>query len=117
MSKVYKVAVVGATGLVGSKMIEVLSEHKFPVGELVPVASERSAGKIINCNGKEFKVVTPAEGVAAKPDIANAFYEQFVAACRAKGLPVETGVFRAHMLVELVNNGPVTILLDSSKLL
>ena len=70
MSKVYKVAVVGATGLVGSKMIEVLSEHKFPVGELVPVASERSAGKIINFNGKEFKVVTPAEGVAAKPDIA-----------------------------------------------
>ena len=59
----------------------------------------------------------PSFDKAAKPDIANAYYEQFVAACRAKGLSVETGVFRAHMLVELVNNGPVTILLDSSKLL
>ena len=52
----------------------------------------------------------PSFDKAAKPDIANAFYEQFVAACRAKGLPVETGVFRAHMLVELVNNGLLTIL-------
>ena len=59
----------------------------------------------------------PSFDKAAKPDIANAYYEDFVAACRAKGLPVETGVFRAHMLVELVNNGPVTILLDSTRLL
>lgn len=59
----------------------------------------------------------PSFDKAAKPDIANAFYEQFVEQCRAKGLPVETGVFRAHMLVELVNNGPVTILLDSTKIL
>ena len=44
------------------------------------------------------------------------YYEQFVAQCRQQGLHVETGVFRAHMLVELVNNGPVTILLDSTKL-
>ena len=57
----------------------------------------------------------PSFDKAAKPDIANAFYEQFVAACRAQGLQVGTGVFRAHMLVELVNNGPVTILLDSRK--
>lgn len=57
----------------------------------------------------------PSFDKAAKPDIANAFYEQFVAACRAHGLQVGTGVFRAHMLVELVNNGPVTILLDSRK--
>lgn len=59
----------------------------------------------------------PSFDKAAKPDVANAFYEQFVAQCRAKGLPVATGVFRAHMLVELVNNGPVTILLDSTKIL
>lgn len=59
----------------------------------------------------------PSFDRAAKPDTANAFYEQFVEQCRAKGLPVETGVFRAHMLVELVNNGPVTILLDSTKIL
>lgn len=59
----------------------------------------------------------PSFDKAAKPDVANAFYEQFVEQCRVKGLPVATGVFRAHMLVELVNNGPVTILLDSTKIL
>lgn len=59
----------------------------------------------------------PSFDKAAKPDIANEYYEGFVAACRDKGIHVETGVFRAHMLVELVNNGPVTILLDSTKLL
>ena len=51
-----------------------------------------------------------------KPELANAYYEKFVEMCRAQGLHVETGVFRAHMLVGLVNNGPVTILLDSTKL-
>ncbi len=59
----------------------------------------------------------PSFSAAASPEIANEYYEQFVAACRAAGLHVETGVFRAHMLVELVNNGPVTILLDSSRIL
>lgn len=58
----------------------------------------------------------PSFDKAAKPDIANDYYEKFVAACRAQGVNVATGVFRAHMLVELVNNGPVTILLDSTKL-
>ena len=51
------------------------------------------------------------------PTLTNAYYERFVEGCRNAGLPVETGIFRAHMLVELVNNGPVTILLDSTKLL
>lgn len=59
----------------------------------------------------------PSFSAAARPEIANELYEQFVTACRNNGLPVETGVFRAHMLVELVNNGPVTILLDSSRIL
>ena len=59
----------------------------------------------------------PSFTAAAAPDVANAYYERFVDGCRKAGLPVETGVFRAHMLVELVNNGPVTILLDSTKLL
>lgn len=57
----------------------------------------------------------PSFDKAAKPEIANAYYERFVELCRQAGLHVETGVFRAHMLVELVNNGPVTILLDSRK--
>ncbi len=53
---------------------------------------------------------------AAPPEAANALYERCCALLREKGLPVATGVFRAHMDVELVNDGPVTILLDSRKL-
>jgi D-aminoacyl-tRNA deacylase len=53
---------------------------------------------------------------AAPPDLGNALYEEFVTQLRALGVIVETGVFRAHMQVELVNDGPVTILLDSGKL-
>ena len=52
---------------------------------------------------------------AAKPDKADALYEQLVACWREKGLHVETGVFRTDMQVSLVNDGPVTILLDSEK--
>ncbi len=52
---------------------------------------------------------------AAPPDQASALYEAVVAAVRAAGLPVATGVFRAHMAVELVNDGPVTLLVDSTK--
>jgi aspartate-semialdehyde dehydrogenase len=64
------VAVVGATGLVGTRMLEILEERNFPVGNLIPVASERSAGKSITFRGKEYKVVTPAEAVAMKPQLA-----------------------------------------------
>lgn len=52
---------------------------------------------------------------AASPDKGKALYEEFVRALAALGVPVETGVFQAHMSVELVNDGPVTILLDSEK--
>ncbi len=52
---------------------------------------------------------------AAPPEDANRLYEEFVRALRALGVTVETGVFQAHMQVELVNDGPVTILLDSEK--
>lgn len=65
-----KVAVVGATGLVGTKMLEVLAERHFPVTQLIPVASEKSAGKKITFNGQEWLVVTPAEAVTMRPDIA-----------------------------------------------
>ena len=58
----------------------------------------------------------PSFDKAARPDVANSYYERLVEMCRSQGIHVETGVFRAHMLVELVNNGPVTILLDSTKL-
>jgi aspartate-semialdehyde dehydrogenase len=65
-----KVAVVGATGLVGTKMLEVLAERNFPVTELIPVASERSVGKEVIFKGKSYKVVSMNDGIAAKPAIA-----------------------------------------------
>lgn len=65
-----KVAVVGATGLVGTKMLQVLAERNFPVTELVPVASERSVGKEVEFKGKKYKIVSMADGIAAKPAVA-----------------------------------------------
>ena len=65
-----KVAVVGATGLVGSKMLEVLAERQFPVSELIPVASDRSAGKKIEFSGQAYTVVNHEAAIAAKPDLA-----------------------------------------------
>ena len=65
-----KIAVVGATGLVGSKMLQVLEERNFPVTELIPVASEKSIGKEITFKGKKYKVVSAEDAIAAKPDIA-----------------------------------------------
>lgn len=65
-----KVAVVGATGLVGTKMLQVLAERNFPVTELVPVASERSVGKEVEFKGKKFKVVSMTDAIAAKPAVA-----------------------------------------------
>jgi D-aminoacyl-tRNA deacylase len=53
---------------------------------------------------------------AAGPEKGKALYQEFVESLRAFGVPVETGIFQAHMSVELVNDGPVTILLDSDKL-
>ena len=65
-----KVAVVGATGLVGSKMLQVLAERNFPVTELIPVASEKSVGKQIVFKGKGYTVVSMADVIAAKPQVA-----------------------------------------------
>jgi len=65
-----KVAVVGATGLVGSKMLQVLAERNFPVTELIPVASERSVGKLVEFKGNKYKVVSMADAIAAKPAVA-----------------------------------------------
>jgi aspartate-semialdehyde dehydrogenase len=65
-----KVAVVGATGLVGTKMLQVLAERNFPVTELIPVASERSVGKEVEFKGKKYKVVSMTDGIAAKPAVA-----------------------------------------------
>ena len=65
-----KVAVVGATGLVGGVMLKVLEERKFPVDELLAVASERSAGKSVRFRGREIAVIGMEAAIAAKPDLA-----------------------------------------------
>ena len=65
-----KIAVVGATGMVGSKMLEILAERDFPVTNLIPVASERSVGKNITFRNKEFKIISLQQAVEEKCDIA-----------------------------------------------
>ena len=65
-----KVAVVGATGMVGEVMLQILKERNFPVTELIPVASEKSVGKEIEFNGKTYKVVGLQTAVDMKADIA-----------------------------------------------
>ena len=65
-----KVAVVGATGLVGTRMLEVLAERDFPVTELYPVASEKSVGRKIIYRGKEYSVVSAEDAIAVRPDLA-----------------------------------------------
>lgn len=65
-----KVAVVGATGLVGGEMLKVLAERSFPVTELLPVASEKSVGQEIEYQGKKFKVVSMDDAIAARPAVA-----------------------------------------------
>ena len=64
------VAVVGATGLVGSKMLEVLEERNFPVTELLPVASSRSWGRKVRFQGKEWTVMSADDAIARKPVLA-----------------------------------------------
>jgi aspartate-semialdehyde dehydrogenase len=65
-----KVAVVGATGMVGEVMLKVLAERRFPVTELIPVASEKSVGKEIEFMGKKYKIVSMQDAVNEQPEIA-----------------------------------------------
>jgi aspartate-semialdehyde dehydrogenase len=65
-----KVAVVGATGLVGQVMLKVLAERNFPVTELFPVASEKSVGKEVEFKGKKYKVISMKDAIAKQPAVA-----------------------------------------------
>ena len=64
------VAVVGATGMVGQVMLEVLKERNFPITQLIPVASEKSVGKMIEFGSLQFPVVDLPTAVSMKPDVA-----------------------------------------------
>jgi len=65
-----KVAVVGATGMVGTVMLKVLAEHNFPITQLIPVASEKSVGKTITFGGGDYPIVNLATAIGMKPDVA-----------------------------------------------
>ena len=65
-----RIAVVGATGLVGTTMLQILAERNFPVTELIPVASERSIGKKVTFSGKEYAIVSAEDAIAMKPQLA-----------------------------------------------
>jgi len=65
-----KIAIVGATGLVGGEILKVLAERNFPVTEIIPVASERSIGKKVNFKGVDYTVVGYETAIAMKPDVA-----------------------------------------------
>ena len=65
-----KVAVVGITGMVGTIMLELLEKRRFPVSELIPVASKKSAGKTVTFNGKAYKIITLEEAIQLTPKIA-----------------------------------------------
>lgn len=65
-----KVALVGATGMVGQVMLKVLEERNFPLTELIPVASEKSVGKVVTFKGKDFQVVSMQTAIGMKPEIA-----------------------------------------------
>lgn len=65
-----KVAVVGATGLVGTRMLEILEERNFPVSEIIAVASEKSAGSKLNFKGKDVIVCCPEDAIPQKPSLA-----------------------------------------------
>ena len=65
-----KIAVVGVTGVVGTVLLKLLEDRKFPVSEIIPVASEKSVGNKIMFNGHDYKIVSLNEAVNMKPDIA-----------------------------------------------
>lgn len=65
-----KIAVVGATGLVGTKMLEILAERNFPITDLIPVASAKSVGKQLTFKGRSYTIQSMEQAIAAKPDIA-----------------------------------------------
>ena len=65
-----KLAIVGATGLVGTELLKVLAERQFPLTELLPVASAKSVGQVVHFRGKDYPVLSMDEAVAARPDIA-----------------------------------------------
>ena len=94
-----KVAVVGVTGLVGTRMMEVLAERNFPVTVFLPVASERSVGRKVTFKGKEYTVISADDAIAARPDLALRPVQRACSEIRGRRLPCCRQLF-------LLENGP-----------
>ncbi|HTQ87374.1 MAG TPA: D-aminoacyl-tRNA deacylase [Candidatus Solibacter sp.] len=130
-----------ATGEIGPGLVVLIAVGREDTAEVARGMAERTANLRIFADdaGKMNRSVVDSGGAAlvvsqftlygdargqrrpsflesAPPELGNALYEEFVKQLRALGVTVQTGLFRAHMQVELVNDGPVTILLDSGKL-
>lgn len=111
MNKKYNVAVIGASGAVGEELFRVLEDVKFPIGTLLPLASERSAGDTIDCQGKSYRIEELTEDVFNEKDIDIAFFsaggsisEKYVKYAVEAGAVVidNTSHFRMHERVPLV---------------
>lgn len=109
MAKKYNVAVVGATGVVGKEMIEVLEQRQFPVQELIPLASERSMGEIVSFHNQSVRVKALDEDMFDNVDIAlfsagASVSEEFAPKAAARGAVVidNTSFFRMHEDIPLV---------------
>jgi D-tyrosyl-tRNA(Tyr) deacylase len=109
-----------ADALALADKVAALRVFEDPAGKMNLALAEVGGGVLVVSQftllGDVRKGNRPSFVAAAPPETANALYERFCAALRQKGLPVATGVFRATMAVELVNDGPVTILLDTTRL-
>ena len=109
-----------AEALALAEKVAALRVFEDPAGKMNLALAEVGGGVLVVSQftllGDVRKGNRPSFVAAAPPEAANALYERFCAALRQKGLPVATGVFRATMAVELVNDGPVTILLDTTRL-
>ena len=109
-----------ADALALADKVAALRVFEDPAGKMNLALAEVGGGVLVvsqfTLMGDARKGNRPSFVAAAPPEAASVLYERFCAALRQKGLPVATGVFRATMAVELVNDGPVTILLDTTRL-
>jgi D-aminoacyl-tRNA deacylase len=88
------------------------SESKMNLS-LIDICGELLAVSQFTLYGDARKGNRPSYSEAARPEVAQPLYEHFLVSCRNNGIKVQTGIFQAHMMVELINDGPVTLLCEA----